>query len=66
MVIDAFSSRVLGWALETHLDVSVARAARDMALAARRPAPDSLVHHADRGVQYACEDYTAKLAAQRM
>src|SRR5580704_1282628 len=34
-----------------------------MALAARRPAPDSLIHHSDRGVQYACEDYTAKLAA---
>ena len=66
VVIDAFSSRVLSWALGTHLDVSRALAARDMALAARRPAPDSLVNHADRGVQYACEDYTAKLAAQRI
>jgi Integrase core domain len=66
VVIDAFSSGVLGWALETHLDVSLALAARDMALAARRPAPDSLAHHADRGVQYAREDYTAKLAAQRI
>ena len=63
VVIDAFSRRVLGWALETHLDVSLALAALDMALAARRPAPDSLIHHSDRGVQYACEDYTAKLAA---
>jgi putative transposase len=34
-----------------------------MALAARRPAPHSLVDHADRGVQYTCEEYTAKLAA---
>src|SRR5258707_7463009 len=34
-----------------------------MALAARRPAPGSLIHHSDRGVQYACGDYTALLAA---
>jgi transposase-like protein len=59
VVLDAFSRRVLGWALETHLDVS-------LALAARRPAPDSLIHHSDRGVQYACQDYNAKLAAHRI
>src|SRR6202007_2431315 len=46
-----FSRRVVGWALETHLDVSLALAALDMALAARRPAPDSLIHHSDRGGQ---------------
>ncbi|MBV8241093.1 MAG: IS3 family transposase [Hyphomicrobiales bacterium] len=66
VVLDAFSRRVLGWALETHLDVSLALAALDMALAARRPAPDSLIHHSDRGVQYACEDDNAKLAAHRI
>jgi putative transposase len=34
-----------------------------MAIKARRPAPGSLIHHSDRGVQYACPDYTAVLAA---
>jgi hypothetical protein len=34
-----------------------------MALAARRPAPGSLIHHSDRGVQYACGEYTALLTA---
>jgi len=34
-----------------------------MALAARRPRPDTLIHHSDRGVQYACADYAARLAA---
>ena len=34
-----------------------------MAIAARRPAPGSLVHHSDRGIQYACGEYTALLAA---
>ena len=34
-----------------------------MALLERRPAPGSLIHHSDRGVQYACSDYTALLEA---
>jgi putative transposase len=63
IVLDAFSRRVVGWALETHLRASLAIAALRMALAARRPPPGSLVHHSDRGVQYACGDYTALLAA---
>lgn len=62
VVLDAFSRRVIGWALETHLQASLAVAALDMALAARQPAPDSVIHHSDRGVQYACADYAARLA----
>ena len=63
IVLDAFSRRVVGWALETHLRASLAIAALRMALAARRPPPGSLIHHSDRGVQYACDDYTALLQA---
>jgi transposase InsO family protein len=63
IVLDAFSRRVVGWALETHLQASLAVAALAMALAARRPAHGSLIHHSDRGVQYACGDYTARLEA---
>jgi putative transposase len=58
IVLDAFSRRVIGWALESHLQASLATAALSMALEARRPAPGSLIHHSDRGVQYACGDYT--------
>ncbi len=58
VVLDAFSRRVIGWALELHLQASLTIAALDMALAARRPPPGSLIHHSDRGVQYACRDYT--------
>jgi putative transposase len=61
VVLDAFSRRVVGWALETHLQASLAIAALTMALDARRPAPGSLIHHSDRGVQYACGDYSALL-----
>ena len=63
VVLDAFSRRVIGWALEAHLQASLAIAALNMALAARRPAPGSLIHHSDRGVQYACNDYTDILEA---
>jgi putative transposase len=62
VVLDAFSRRVIGWAVEIHLRASLALAALRMALAARRPRPGSLIHHSDRGVQYACGDYSALLA----
>jgi transposase InsO family protein len=61
IMLDAFSRRVVGWALETHLQASLALAALDMAIAARRPAAGSLIHHSDRGVQYACGDYVNRL-----
>jgi transposase InsO family protein len=62
IVLDAFSRRVVGWALERHLQASLAVAALSMALAERRPASGTLIHHSDRGVQYASGDYTAVLA----
>jgi transposase InsO family protein len=51
----------VGWALADHLEASLALAALDMALAARNPAPDSLIHHSDRGVQYASNVYVERL-----
>src|SRR5580704_9629791 len=63
VVLDAFSRRVIGWVLEAHLQASLAIAALRMAIAARHPAPGSPIHHSDRGVQYACKDYTDLLAA---
>ena len=63
VVIDAFSRRVIGWAMADHLQASLAIDALTMALEERRPAWGSLIHHSDRGVQYACGDYTKLLAA---
>ena len=60
-MLDAFSRRVVGWALDAHLQASLATAALMMALVSRKPAPGSLIHHSDRGVQYACNDYTELL-----
>jgi len=63
IILDAFSRRVVGWALETHMLASLVVAALKMALAARTPLPGTLVHHSDRGTQYACSDYTDILNA---
>jgi putative transposase len=57
VVLDAFSRRVIGWALGRTLEASLAIAALRMALIERKPDP-GLVHHSDRGVQYASHDYT--------
>jgi transposase InsO family protein len=66
VVIDAYSRKVIGWALDDHLEARLAIAALDMAIEARNPAPDSLIHHSDRGVQYACADYIERLEARRI
>jgi putative transposase len=58
IVLDAFSRRVVGWALEDKIEASLAVAALRMAIASRKPAFGSLVHHSDRGIQYACGEYT--------
>jgi transposase InsO family protein len=56
VVLDAFSRRVLGWALDERLDAGLAIAALRQAIDLRQPAP-GLVHHSDRGVQYASHAY---------
>ena len=61
VVLDAYSRKVVGWALDSHLAASLALKALDMALCERRPPPGQLVHHSDRGVQYACGDYARRL-----
>jgi transposase InsO family protein len=60
VVLDAFSRRVIGWALGRTLEAGLATAALETALADRKP-PPGLVHHSDRGVQYASQDYTELL-----
>jgi len=61
VILDAFSRKVVGWAMEDHLRASLALDALEMALAGREVISGALVHHSDRGVQYACGDYVARL-----
>jgi putative transposase len=60
VLLDAYSRCVIGWALGRTLEAELALSALRMALRNRRPAA-GLVHHSDRGVQYACHAYTALL-----
>ncbi|MGE5205696.1 MAG: IS3 family transposase [Chlamydiota bacterium] len=62
VVIDAYSRRVIGWALEQTVEDDLPLAALRQALELRRPAP-GVVHHSDRGSQYASGDYTDLLKA---
>lgn len=62
VLLDLCSRTVVGWAMSEHLDVSIALAALRMALERRRPAR-GLLHHSDRGVQYASEAYRSALSA---
>lgn len=56
VVLDLFSRRVVGWSMQPYLDRRLVLAALEMAIKNRKPGP-GLVHHSDRGVQYACDDY---------
>lgn len=56
VVLDAWSRRVVGWALGRTLQAELALSALRMAIAQRVPGP-GLVHHSDQGVQYACAEY---------
>lgn len=60
VILDAFSRRVIGWKLDESLHALLAIGALEQALADRNP-PPGVVHHSDRGVQYCCADYVARL-----
>jgi putative transposase len=61
-VIDAYSRRVVGWQLASHMRTTLVLDALRMALGTRRPGADiALVHHSDRGSQYTSFDYTQTL-----
>jgi transposase InsO family protein len=63
VVLDAYSRKVVGWALADHLRAELALDALEMALTGRDLLAGELIHHTDRGIQYACGDYIARLQA---
>ena len=60
VVLDLASRRVVGWAMRESLEAELAISALRMALLTRQP-PAGLIHHSDRGVQYACTEYRTLL-----
>lgn len=65
VVIDRFSRKAVGWALDRTLAARLTVAALDQAIARRQP-PPGLVHHSDQGIQYACADYVELLQSRGM
>jgi putative transposase len=59
-IMDLFSRRVVGWSMDSHIDQTLVLEGLGMALRTRQPKP-GLLHHSDRGVQYAGADYQEKL-----
>ena len=64
-ILDLYSRRVVGWSMDSCMDRSLALDALSMALMTRRPEP-GLLHHSDRGVQYASSEYQAQLRTHGM
>jgi transposase InsO family protein len=64
-VMDLYSRRIVGWCMESHMREQLVLRALEMAVESRRPGKD-LLHHSDRGSQYAAEAYQAYLARQGM
>lgn len=65
VILDLFSRRVIGWSMRHTMEAELALDALQMALDQRRPTSDVL-HHTDRGVQYACGDYRKLLTRNKM
>jgi transposase InsO family protein len=65
VILDGFSRKVVGWALERTLATRLPKAALEQAIAKRQP-PPGLVHHSDRGVQYASDEYVKVLQQRQM
>jgi putative transposase len=65
VILDAWSRRCIGWALDRHLETELALAALRMALSTRQVRA-GLIHHSDRGVQYASQAYTRILKAHKI
>jgi transposase InsO family protein len=64
-VIDLHSRRIVGWSMADHMQTDLVADALSMALARRRPGP-GLLHHSDRGVQYASDAYQELLQENRI
>jgi transposase InsO family protein len=65
VILDAFSRRIIGWSLSRHIDTQLTLAALEMALATRTIEP-GLIHHSDRGSQYASAEYVALLESKNI
>jgi putative transposase len=64
-ILDRYSRKVIGWAISKRIDAELCVAALKIALEERQP-PPGCIHHSDRGVQYACQEYITLLEQAQM
>jgi putative transposase len=65
-VLDLFSRRIVGWAMDRRMGDDLTQRALQHAVRQRKPQPDALLHHSDRGSQYTSRIYQAQLAQYRI
>jgi putative transposase len=65
VIMDLYSRKIVGWSLARNMTVETVKAALLMAVGRRKPSL-GLIHHSDRGIQYACQEYRGLLAANGM
>ena len=65
IVMDLYSRKIVGWALANNMKVRLVKDALLMAIGRRQPGP-GLIHHSDRGSQYACHEYRTLLTANNI
>jgi transposase InsO family protein len=58
LVTDAYSKKIMGWCIDTHMQAELVKNALEMALRNAEFARDAIIHHSDRGVQYCCPEFT--------
>lgn len=63
--MDLYSRRIVGWSMADHMGSQLVGDALEMAISRRRPVA-GLLHHSDRGVQYACDSYRGMLEKHEM
>lgn len=60
VIMDLYSRKIIGWAISKNIDAKLCLSALEIAIEERRPRA-GLIHHSDRGVQYACHEYRKRL-----
>ena len=60
VIIDLFSRQIVGWSMDKRMKTQLTLEALSMAYWRRKP-PTGLIHHSDRGSQYACDEYRSRL-----
>lgn len=65
VTLDLFSRRVIGWSMDKRLDAKLVVKGLDMALTNRRP-NNQLIHHSDRGKEYACRQFRERLTSEKI